>query len=335
MFSLNVTTMEDTTKKLLNLQSVLQPTAQAIPSPRLLQQLFSKAEEMMEHPGDEAWFDVGSDKQGYKVPNTRTNYMLPARHVFYRIKEKLPAPPSPSIQEVNDVLAKLQEAAANEWERLQHQQQGGGNVEAAAVQNRVNPMGAMDGDLGPIQELTAKMNREPQHQQERFGTDDDGSNGNGNYTLQVPPSTPNVNLPGSPGGIVELFSTSDQGILPNPPPALGRRGRHLKKPALEISSMCRSKRQACSKIKHLSAEERAKDVFCWRLGYIKDDTTPVEEANQGLHRTFQGPMPQYIIKAMMAVFHLEDEDLCKATNALIKIGSTEVMEAPMVINNVA
>lgn len=46
-------------------------------------------------------------------------------------------------------------------------------------------------------------------------------------------------------------------------------------------------------------------------------------------------MPQYIIKAMTAVFHLEDEDLCKATNALIKIGSTEVMEAPMVINNVA
>lgn len=139
-------------------------------------------------------------------------------------------------------------------------------------------MGAMDGDLGPIQELTAKMNGEPQHQQERFGTDDDGSNGNGNYTLQVPPSTPNVNLPGSPGGIAELFSTSDQGILPNPPPALGRRGRHLKKPAVEISSMCRSKRQACSKIKHLSAEERAKDVLCWRLGYIKDDTTPVEEA---------------------------------------------------------
>lgn len=121
MFSLNVTTMEDTAKKLLNLQSVLQPTAQDIPSPRLLQQLFSKAEEMMEHPGDEAWFDVGSDKQGYKVPNTRINYMLPACHVFYRIKEKLPAPPSPSIQEVNDILAKLQEAAANEWERLQHQ----------------------------------------------------------------------------------------------------------------------------------------------------------------------------------------------------------------------
>lgn len=111
--------------------------------------------------------------------------MVSARRVFYRIKEKLPAPSSPSIQEVDDALANLQEAAAKERERLQHQQQRDGNVNVVAVQDPVSPLGAVDGDLSLVQELTTRMNGHPQHQQERSGTNDDKSNGHSNQTLQV------------------------------------------------------------------------------------------------------------------------------------------------------
>lgn len=56
-------------------------------------------------------------------------------------------------------------------------------------------------------------------------------------------------------------------------------------------------------------EERANHILCRHLGYIMDDTTPAEEAIRDFITTFQGPMPQYIIKAMIALFHLEDGDL--------------------------
>lgn len=141
--------MEDAAKKLLNLQFVLQ-LVQATPSPCSLHQLFSKVVEMAEHPGEKAWFDIAADKQRLKVPNMRPNSLVSARLVFYRIKEKLPPPPSPSIQEVDDALAKLQEVAANDPVRTQHQQQEGGNIEAAAVHDQASPMAAVNDVIGPI-----------------------------------------------------------------------------------------------------------------------------------------------------------------------------------------
>lgn len=85
---------------------------------------------------------------------------------------------------------------------------------------------------------------------------------------------------------------------------------------MEIATLRRSKRQACSKIRHLSTEEKANHVLCRRLGYIKDDITPVEEAIREFVATFQGPMTQYITKAMTALFHLDDDDIARATNDL-------------------
>nr|TKW26169.1 hypothetical protein SEVIR_3G168800v2 [Setaria viridis] len=58
--------MEDAVKKLLNLQPALQPTRQATPAPRPLQELFLRMARLAEHPGDEAWFELRGDKQSYK-----------------------------------------------------------------------------------------------------------------------------------------------------------------------------------------------------------------------------------------------------------------------------
>nr|TKW09342.1 hypothetical protein SEVIR_6G087900v2 [Setaria viridis] len=67
----------------------------------------------------------------------------------------------------------------------------------------------------------------------------------------------------------------------------------------------------------IGSHKRANHVLCQRLGYIEDDYTLVEEAIREFVATFQGPMPQDIIKAMTTLFQLDDKDLCKATGALI------------------
>nr|TKW20062.1 hypothetical protein SEVIR_4G060600v2 [Setaria viridis] len=105
------------------------------------------------------------------------------------------------------------------------------------------------------------------------------------------PSPPIPTSPVSTSGIAELLSTTEQGLLPNLPPAPGRRGWRLKKTPVSFSGLCHSKHQACSRVKHLSAEERVNHVLCRRLGYIKDDFTPAEEAIRDFIVTFQGPIP--------------------------------------------
>lgn len=49
-------------------------------------------------------------------------------------------------------------------------------------------------------------------------------------------------------------TTPTQGTLAQPPPSPGKRGRRLKKPVVTATSLRRSKRQACSRLKHLTAE---------------------------------------------------------------------------------
>ncbi|CAO2185321.1 unnamed protein product [Urochloa humidicola] len=134
-------------------------------------------------------------------------------------------------------------------------------------------------------------------------------------------------------GIADLFSTPEQGILAQPPSASLKKGRRLKKQPVKVSSLRRSKRQACSKLKHIPAEERANYVLCKRLGYIKDDLTPAEQAIQEFVASFRGPMPQFIVAGLTALFGLDDDDICNATEALIRLGGPEAAEGLPEVNN--
>ncbi|CAL5062801.1 unnamed protein product [Urochloa decumbens] len=137
----------------------------------------------------------------------------------------------------------------------------------------------------------------------------------------------------APDNSDEPSPQTPQGLVPQPPPAPGKRGRRLKKLPVAVSSLRRSKRQACSRLKHLPAEQRASHVLCRRLGYIKDDITPAEQAIQEFVATFTGPMPEFIVAGLTAMFRLDDDDICSATAALIKLGGQEAADTLPEVNN--
>jgi hypothetical protein len=61
----------------------------------------------------------------------------------------------------------------------------------------------------------------------------------------------------------------------------------------------RSKRQAASRLKHLTVEQRANIILCRRLVYIKDDHSLAEQAIQEFVASFKGPMPQFIVVGVL------------------------------------
>ncbi|CAN6382053.1 unnamed protein product [Urochloa humidicola] len=124
-----------------------------------------------------------------------------------------------------------------------------------------------------------------------------------------------------------------QGLLSQPPAVPGKRGRRLKKPPVAISSLRRSKRQAVSKLKHLPAEQRASHVLCRRLGYIKDDLSPAEQAIQEFVASFKGPMPEFIVGGLTAMFRLDDDDISNATAVLIRLGGQEAADGLLELSN--
>ncbi|CAO2046355.1 unnamed protein product [Urochloa humidicola] len=117
-----------------------------------------------------------------------------------------------------------------------------------------------------------------------------------------------------------------QAVLSQPAPAPAKKGRRLKKPTVAVASLRRSKRQAVSRLKHMPAEQRANHVLCRRLGYIKDDLTPAEEAIREFIASFQGPIPQDIVAALAAIFRLDNDDINSATEALIRLGGPEAAD---------
>ncbi|CAN6232232.1 unnamed protein product [Urochloa humidicola] len=117
-----------------------------------------------------------------------------------------------------------------------------------------------------------------------------------------------------------------QAVLSQPAPAPAKKGRRFKKPTVAVASLRRSKRQAVSRLKHMPAEQRANHVLCRRLGYIKDDLTPAEEAIREFIASFQGPIPQDIVAALAAIFRLDNDDINSATEALIRLGGPEAAD---------
>ncbi|CAL5042802.1 unnamed protein product [Urochloa decumbens] len=303
MFHLKTATKQDAADKTFNQQSRKPATSTRTPL-----HVFQSVSRLADHPGDEAWF--GYNNNHYEVPRARVHPPVPIGRAFYRIKRALPSANSPTIQEVDAALSKLATAEpplpADAHQETEHE-------DNEPVQR----------DAEVLQPLQAEhvLNIQPETPPGNISITPN------QHTTHVCSSTLNTpNTWANQSGVAELFSTPDQGLLPQPPAAPGKRGRRLKKPPVEIGSLRRSKRQACSRLKHLPAAERANHVLCRRLGYIKDDITPAEQAIQEFISTFKGPMPQYIVAALTAVFHLDDDDISRASAALIKLGGPEAAD---------
>ncbi|CAN6181588.1 unnamed protein product [Urochloa humidicola] len=319
MFKLNVATMEQAASRIFNLQAN-KPSAAATPrSPR---QLFQNVYRMVEEQGNESWF-AHSNMQTTKVPRARTHPPIPVQRAYYRIKNAIPPVNSPTIQEVDDALSKLVNAAS---------QPSGENVQPlmTASEPATPPSGenvqlqTTSSEPATPTPVAAQQITLPREEPARTPLQDTlAANKDGQVCSPTPLSaTAKENL----SGVANLFVTPEQGILSQPAPAPVKRGRRLSKTTVAVPSLRRSKRQAASRLKHMPAEQRANHVLCRRLGYIKDELTPAEEAIRDFIASFQGPMPQDIVAALTAMFHLDDEDACAATEALIRLGGPEAAD---------
>ncbi|CAN6238759.1 unnamed protein product [Urochloa humidicola] len=268
----------------------------AAPTSRSPLQMFQNVYRMAEEEGNESWFGH-HNTQASKVLRARTHPPIPVQQAFYRIKNAIPPGSFPTIQEVDDALTKMVDDAT--------QRSGEDEQLQVADSEPATPLQAT-----PMTNTTAQV-----------------------CTPTPLPTTESANL----SGVADLFVTPEQGILSQtaPMPAPARRGRRLKKPAVTVSSLRRSKRQAVSRLKHMPAEQRANHVLCRRLGYIKDDLTPAEEAIREFVSSFQGPMPQDIVAAMTAIFRLDDDDACGAIDALIRLGGPEAADGVPELNDEA
>ncbi|CAN6168640.1 unnamed protein product [Urochloa humidicola] len=315
MFHLQCATMGDVSKKIFNLQHRA-PAA----SPRSPLQMFSDISRLSDESGAEVWFDA-CNNQCYEVPPARTHPTIPVRRAFYRIKNSLPRVAAPTIEEVDAVLSEMAapvnvQMPEDPSSTQQHQSQ---------LTPRGDPGEQQHNDDGQQQHHDAA--EQPHHDVQtpiaKVGDIDRPAVQTPQVCQQTPvAASASANL----DGIAELFSTPEQGIISQPPPVPGKRGRRLKKTPVAVSSLRRSKRQACCRLKHLPAEQRAQHVLCRRLGYIKDDLTPAEQAIQEFVRTFKGPMPQFIVASLTAMFRLDGDDISSATAALIRLGGQEAAD---------
>ncbi|CAN6291878.1 unnamed protein product [Urochloa humidicola] len=305
MFKLKVATMEQAASRVFNLQGNRpRPTA----APRSPLQLFQYISRMAEEDGNESWYAYNNNRKT-KVLRARTHPPVPVQRVFYRIKNVLPSATSPTIQEVDAALAKLVDDAQPQM----------------ATSEPATPIQAASATSEPpTPTLADHVQVTPP---DALLTTPLQATAPTNINAQVCNSTPiDSAVNGTLSGVADLFATPDQAVLSQPAPAPAKKGRRLKKPTVAVASLRRSKRQAVSHLKHMPAEQRANHVLCRRLGYIKDDLTPAEEAIREFIASFQGPIPQDIMAALTAIFRLDNDDINSATEALIRLGGPEAAD---------
>ncbi|CAO2145200.1 unnamed protein product [Urochloa humidicola] len=271
MFKPKVATTKDAAQCMFNL-----PSTSPRVSPRSPLQMCNSISRMAEDPTNDVCFDYHNNCTA-ELPPARTHPPIPIQRVFYRIKSAMPFVNSPTIQEVDDALAKM--AGTTTVQQDPEQQQGPEPEPATHI-----------GEL---------------------------------VTENVKPALNEL----SPA------STPAQGLLPQPCSASRRKGRRIRKPVATVTTLRRSKRQACSRLKHMPAEQRANYVLCRRLGYIKEDLSPVEQAIQEFIASFQGPMLEFIVAARTAMFRLDDNELSNATEALIRLGGPEAVDGLPELND--
>jgi hypothetical protein len=290
MFQLKVATMQEASSKILNVQP---HTVQA--SPRSPLQLVNSFANLMDDQGAHAC--TSDAPPNLEVLPAHNPHLIPVSFVFHRLKRDLSSTP-PSLQQVDDALTNLMEDLA-----------------LLSKGNATPPLVALQGyspteQLQPAPTTPSAPATTGQAAQVGFST--------------VAAASPNS---GPPCGVADLFVTPPQGLLQQQPPAFPKRGRRVNKPFTTAVSLRRSKRQAVSRLKHLSVEQRANVVLCRLLGYIKDDDLSLaEQAIQEFVASFNGPMPPSIVAGLTALFHLDDDEVCNATDSLIRMGATDVAD---------
>ncbi|CAL4971596.1 unnamed protein product [Urochloa decumbens] len=337
MFKPNVATMADAANRVFNLHSS-EPSSNAIPRSPL--QMFQNISRLAEVQGNDSWSDTVNNK-ATKVQRARMHNSIPVKHAYYRIKRALPPENSPTIQEVDDALSKLAEAAIqppSDDGQIQAADPAPAtptHTTSAAVPAFATPTHMALEPPSPTRAGTTTPTHTTSAAVPAFATPTHTAPeppsptraGTTTPTAQIgTPTTPACTVTGNLSGVADLFVTPEQGILAQPPSASGKKGRRLKKPTVTVPTLRRSKRQAANRLNSMPAEQRANYVLCRRLGYIKDELTPVEQAIREFVASFQGAMPQDIVAALTAVFRLDDNYLSSATDALIKLGGPEAAD---------
>ncbi|CAN6164072.1 unnamed protein product [Urochloa humidicola] len=333
MFQLKAATMADVATKMFNLQGHKNTSSPRTPH----------LSRMVDELGNEVWFEHNNVRSNNVTPS-RSHQHVPVHRVFYRIKRSLPSDAPPTVEEVDAALSEMASPVLvqnNEDVPLSQEQLAPsiGNVEqqqhtpSVVAPDTVNKPPTQTNE--EVQHAHAPTNGNTEQLQHNPSvTAPDIVSESPTQTTQVCPATPASQCTSTPmSGVAELFSTPEQGLVTQPPPAPSKRGRRLKKPPVTVSNLRRNKRQACSRLKHLPAEQRASHVLCRRLGYIKNDLTPAEEAIQEFVATFKGPMPEFIVAGLTAMFRLDDDDVCSATAALIRLGGQEAADTLPEMNN--
>ncbi|CAL5068239.1 unnamed protein product [Urochloa decumbens] len=305
MFKPNVATMADAANRVFNLHSS-EPSSNAIPRSPL--QMFQNISRLAEVQGNDSWSDTVNNK---------------------------------ATEEVDDALSKLAEAAIQppsddgQIQAADPAPTTPTHTTSAAVPAFATPTHMAPEPPSPTRAGTTTPTHTTSAAVPAFATPTHTAPeppsptqaGTTTPTAQIgTPTTPACIVTGNLSGVADLFVTLEQGILAQPPSAPGKKGRHLKKPTVIVPTLRRSKRQAANRLNSMPAEQRANYVLCRRLGYIKDELTPVEQAIREFVASFQGAMPQDIVAALTAVFRLDDNDLSSATNALIKLGGPEAAD---------
>jgi hypothetical protein len=293
MFQLKVATMQEASSKILNMQP---PTLQA--SPRSPLQLFNSFARLMDEQGGDACFNNPDASPSLEVHPTHNPQLIPVNNVFHRLKRDLSSTP-PSIQQVDNALTNLLE-----------------DLVQLSKNNAMSALAALQGH-SPTEEL----------QPAPATPSALATTGQAAQVCQISPGAAASPNTGHLFGVVDLFVTPSQGLLQQQPPAYPNRGRHVKKLITTTVCLRRSKRQAVSRLRHLSAEQRANVVLCRRLGYIKDDDLSLaEQAIQEFVASFKGPMPPSIVAGLTALFHLDDDEVCNVTESLIRMGGPDVVD---------
>jgi hypothetical protein len=73
-------------------------------------------------------------------------------------------------------------------------------------------------------------------------------------------------------------------------------------------------------------EARAQRLLCKKLGYTDDAGNYTEQALKEYISLFDGPLPEPVIKALVSLFKLDNDDFRARDDALIELAGPEFAE---------
>ncbi|CAN6237204.1 unnamed protein product [Urochloa humidicola] len=287
-----------TTQNASNMMFNLRNSRQCTTTPRSPAQFFTGVAESL---GDDAWFNHNSGRR-YKVPTTAPHHLVPVHRAYYRIKSVLPATLSPSVQEVDSALSqflhKVDDIAAQVSDQHQRGQEGLEEEIVHLKQSLHKPPSANCEPGGKsTPEPTQARPSTPTHSPEP-------TSGIANCLDTAAPTMAEGRLEPS---VDDLFCTPIPPILPQKPPRVQRQKR-----TFDMTAVRRSARLAN---RHGPALQRAQKNLLRKLGLQGEEATSIEAVLRDYVKSIQGPLPDYIIGAMIALLDLDDENANQMTDA--------------------